>query len=295
MRRRRRWSRARACAAALSVGALAGTAWPAPPSEPAAPSAGDAVIGATPETSVRSRVAWALLADSREDQAARHFSRLMQQFPEHGEPRIGYALSVAILGDLPCAARSMHLAVRDDPEALRDLTVDPRLRRRIEGLASRYFRALAGCAGRDDSAFVMLAAVHYLLKDENEVRRDLLLAEEAGHHGAAFVYLGRLADGADPRGFPAPALEAVVETVAAPIQEEPEPTVVQADVPVVEEVAAAEVPPEPEPAAATVPQEFVGPPAPPIDYDKLRADLAEVAGALDRFSSKLLGRFHPQP
>ncbi len=283
MKRRIEASRARAWAAALCLGAVGAYAGPAPAADPAVD---PAAIGTTPQTSVRSRVAWALLADRREDQAARHFSRLTQQFPEHGEPRIGYSLSIALLGDLPCGARAMHRAMLDDPEALGGLAVDSRLEERLEGLAARYLRALAGCGGRDDSAYVMLAALHYLLRDEPEVRRTLRLAEETRHYGAALVYLDRLAGGADPR--PVLAVAVVEETPAqtevaeaVPAEPEPEPAPVEPAAPAADEVAATEAP-EPEP--------FVGPPEPPVDYGKLRDDLSEVAGALERFSRKLMGK-----
>lgn len=219
----------------------------------------------------RSQVAWSLLARGRDYDALRHFSRMARLRPTEGEPRIGYALSVAGLGDLRRGARAMRRALRTDPTLL-DLTIDGRLRSRIHSLTAGYLTRLENNQADRDAAF-MLAVLYGLIGDTESARYAMGLLESAGDQTPSAMELRRL--------------------IAAPA----EPTT-QTALPAaaVEPAGEPETPPDdatetdssgPGTAAGTA-----APPALPqrirIDYDKLREDLREVAGALDRFTQKFI-------
>lgn len=219
----------------------------------------------------RSQVAWSLLARGRDYDALRHFSRMARLRPAEGQPKIGYALAVAGLGDLRRGARAMRRALRTDPTLL-DLTIDGRLRSRIHALTAGYHTRLENNQADRDAAF-MLAVLYGLIGDTESARYAMGLLESAGDQTPSAMELRRL--------------------IAAPA----EPTT-QTAVPAaaVEPAGEPETPPDdatetdssgPGTAAGTA-----APPALPqrirIDYDKLREDLREVAGALDRFTQKFI-------
>ena len=219
----------------------------------------------------RSQVAWSLLARGRDYDALRHFSRMARLRPAEGQPKIGYALAVAGLGDLRRGARAMRRALRTDPTLL-DLTIDGRLRSRIHALTAGYHTRLENNQADRDAAF-MLAVLYGLIGDMESARYAMGLLESGGDQTPSAMELRRL--------------------IAAPA----EPTT-QTAVPAaaVEPAGEPETPPDdatetdssgPGTAAGTA-----APPALPqrirIDYDKLREDLREVAGALDRFTQKFI-------
>ncbi len=220
----------------------------------------------------RSQVAWRLLARGRDYDALRHFSRMARLRPAEGEPKIGYALAVAGLGDLRRGARAMRRALRIDPESLLNLTIDGRLRSRIHALTAGYHTRLENNQADRDAAF-MLAVLYGLIGDTESARYAMGLLESGGDQTPSAMDLRRL--------------------IAAPA----EPTT-QTALPAaaVEPAGEPETPPDdatetdssgPGTAAGTA-----APPALPqrirIDYDKLRQDLREVAGALDRFTQKFI-------
>ena len=219
----------------------------------------------------RSQVAWSLLARGRDYDALRHFSRMARLRPTEGEPRIGYALSVAGLGDLRRGARAMRRALRTDPTLL-DLTIDGRLRSRIHSLTAGYLTRLENNQADRDAAF-MLAVLYGLIGDTESARYAMGLLESGGDQTPSAMELRRL-----------------IAALAEPTTQTAVPAAA------VEPAGEPETPPDdatetdssgPGTAAGTA-----APPALPqrirIDYDKLREDLREVAGALDRFTQKFI-------
>jgi hypothetical protein len=276
--------------------------------------------GEAPESEMRWRVAWALLASGRDRAALRQFARLAGREPDAGGPKIGYALSAARLGDLTNAARAIRRVLRVDPDALVTVPIDSTLRIRLEMLRTQYMKRLARFDHDRDGA-VMLAAVCCMIGEADTARYAIGYLAANGDRGPTTENLSRLID--RPALQPVP--EAITEVAAAqqpvedPAEEPLDFTLVFHD--------EQEIPPESRPApvlltdAGTATTEVVdpwaplsadslnvAPPAPKqapkpipepvavdevteryeIDYDKLRDGLGSVGGALDSFTQKLI-------
>lgn len=100
---------------------------------------------------------WTPLADGRSREALVRFTRLAERNPHHGVPRVGVALASATLGELEQGVEMMREALRVDADALVHVPVEPRLRKRLAGLASGY----APLASSLDREF-MRASLYYL-------------------------------------------------------------------------------------------------------------------------------------
>ncbi len=107
---------------------------------------------------------WSLLAQGKARQAKSVFVSQASSHPEASQPKVGYALSSAMLGDLDGGVWAMRRALRTDPKALHYLTVDEALQPYILDAVDRYEEQSNGSGQNPDNAF-MISALRYLLDD----------------------------------------------------------------------------------------------------------------------------------
>jgi hypothetical protein len=218
----------------------------------------------------RTEVAWTALGDGRYLSAYRHFSRSIALAPDCGRSRIGYALTISALGDLPRGAKSMRHALRVDPGALRGLELTYNLHWLVERIAEACLLWLDR-DDRDPDVSAHLAALCYLLRDEEALRYAIKIARANDRGGVGTANLQVLA--AELLNPPPTRLEPLPQPQAAPGgAPEPEPA------PVTE--------PDPAPAEPPAPPE----PIEPVDYEALQSDMNHVSEALERFKRKLVAR-----
>ncbi len=133
---------------------------------------------------------WRLLSDGDFSEALRRFADRARRNPTHGAPKVGYALSYAVIGDLGQGVWAMRRAFRVDPESTHYVVIDGRLRPMIRTLVERYQGASAPNGGAKDAAF-MLASLHYLLRDLDHARSAIERAIEEGDRTESFANLAR--------------------------------------------------------------------------------------------------------
>ena len=92
------------------------------------------------------------------------FAELSFARPDEGEPRIGYAISAALLGDEQRAITVMRTALEIEPESLASVPIDAPLLDLYRVLLDRYTER-ARDAGRDPDGLLMAAVLRYLLGD----------------------------------------------------------------------------------------------------------------------------------
>ncbi len=86
-------------------------------------------------------------------------------------PKAGFALSIAMQGDLDRAVWAMRRAFRIDPNSLHHVDIEQSLRRSIDSLIEEYHLRLFNVEGNrySDAAF-MIAALYYLLHNKDNAR-----------------------------------------------------------------------------------------------------------------------------
>lgn len=144
-----------------------------------------------PASDMRAKVAWTLLASGSDTAALRQFARLAGRHPYALMPKIGYSLSAAGMGDLSNAARAMRRVLRVDPEALREVELEHRLRLRLETMRTAYLRRLARFDHDWDGA-IMLASMCYLLREDETARHAIRYLKAARAHGPETRNMERL-------------------------------------------------------------------------------------------------------
>jgi tetratricopeptide (TPR) repeat protein len=228
---------------------------------------------ADPAATARLDVAWAALSDEHYLSAYRHFSRSIALEPDSGRARIGYALALSALGDLPRGAKSMRHALRVDPGAVRGVELTDDQRRLVERVAEDCLRWLNE-DDRDRDVSIHLAALCYLLRDEEALRYAIKIARANDGGAAGTANLQVLA--ADLLNPPPMRLKPLPEPAPEPAPEPgPEPAPIAAPTPV----------PGPDPTPAEAPAPIV-----PVDYEALLSDMNHVSDALERFKRKLVAR-----
>ncbi len=140
---------------------------------------------------MRAKVAWTLLASGSDSAALRQFARIAGRQPTAVMPKIGYSLSAAGMGDLSNAARAMRRVLRVDPDALREVELEYRLRLRLETMRTDYLRRLAQFDHDRDGA-IMLAALCYLLREDETARHAIRYLKGAGANGPETKNMERL-------------------------------------------------------------------------------------------------------
>ena len=124
------------------------------------------------ESKVTNNEGWRLLAQNRTREALNFFAGQAGRYQKDGVPKVGYALSTAMQGDLDRAAWAMRRAFRIDPNSLHYVNIEQPLRISIGNLIAEYNARLdySDGSGNSDSAF-MIAALNYLLHDKNTARK----------------------------------------------------------------------------------------------------------------------------
>jgi hypothetical protein len=109
---------------------------------------------------------WVLLSVNRAAEAIDIFVEAAREQPRLGVPRLGYAVAVAMKGDLRLAALTMRQAFQIDPPALHHVPpLLPGTERAVKELITRC-EFLDRSTSRNKDAAFMLAALHALLGDE---------------------------------------------------------------------------------------------------------------------------------
>ncbi len=124
---------------------------------------------ATKQRSLEDEKGWSLLAQGKARRAKSVFANQANSHPQAGQPKVGYALSSAMLGDLDGGVSAMRRALRTDPDSLHYLTVDEALQPYILDVADRYEERFNGSGRNPDNAF-MISALRYLLDDTDAAR-----------------------------------------------------------------------------------------------------------------------------
>jgi hypothetical protein len=151
------------------------------------------------ESKVTDNAGWQLLAQNRASEALSFFAGQAGLYQNDGVPKVGYALSTAMQGDLDRAAWAMRRAFRIDPSSLHYIYIEQSLRISINNLIAEYNSRLnySDGYGHSDPAF-MIAALYYLLHDENAARKAIEEAiDKAGDNSQSAQNLYNLVMSAD--------------------------------------------------------------------------------------------------
>lgn len=135
--------------------------------------------------------AWVLLADGYLNEARDAFFAVGEVFPFEGEPQVGYAIAVGLLGDDEAAIFAMRKALRDDPEALYEVPENLALEGHLRVLMSRYEDGARG-ADTDRDALFMVGAIRFLLGEEAVGYFAISEAVEAGDDNESTLILREL-------------------------------------------------------------------------------------------------------
>ncbi|MEE9494053.1 MAG: hypothetical protein V3W04_11815 [Gammaproteobacteria bacterium] len=134
---------------------------------------------------------WRLLAKNKPRKALNIFSKQAQRNQKDGAFKVGYALSMAMLGNLNKATWAMRRAFRVDPESLHYIDFKHSLKSRMHRLIKKYEQRLDTAGYQSDAAF-MIAALHYLLHDNDRAYRAIKRATDAHDNALSTKNLYRL-------------------------------------------------------------------------------------------------------
>jgi len=123
---------------------------------------------------------WTLLGNNQASAALTDFGRQAQASPSKGDPKVGFALASADLGQLDKGVWAMRRALRVDPHALHYVVLDQQLNTKLEHIIQQYEQKLAYSSNDRDAAF-MLASLHYLRRDIKAARSNIHQAMLAPH------------------------------------------------------------------------------------------------------------------
>ena len=124
------------------------------------------------ESKVTNNAGWEYLARNQSSEALNFFAGQAGRYQTDGVPKVGFALSTAMQGDLHRAVWAMRRAFSIDPGSLHYIRIEPPLRVSINNLIAEYNNRLNSSEGygQSDSVF-MIAALSYLLHDNNAARK----------------------------------------------------------------------------------------------------------------------------
>ena len=108
--------------------------------------------------------AWSFLAEGQVDEAYDAFDCLREALPEDGLPRVGFAISAALVAEHEAAVEAMRDALRVDPESLHYVPGDERLQVQFREMADLYQYQARRAYGDVDALF-MVAVLSYLLDE----------------------------------------------------------------------------------------------------------------------------------
>ena len=120
------------------------------------------------EIKVTNNAGWDFLAKNQASEALGFFAGQAGRYQTDGVPKVGFALSTAMQGDLDRAAWAMRRAFSIDSNSLHYIRIEPPLRVSINNLIAEYNNRInySEGYGQSDSVF-MIAALNYLLRDNN--------------------------------------------------------------------------------------------------------------------------------
>ena len=124
------------------------------------------------EIKVTNNAGWDFLAKNQASEALGFFAGQAGRYQTDGVPKVGFALSTAMQGDLDRAAWAMRRAFSIDSNSLHYIRIEPPLRVSINNLIAEYNNRInySEGYGQSDSVF-MIAALNYLLRDNNAARK----------------------------------------------------------------------------------------------------------------------------
>jgi len=153
---------------------------------------------ATDHGAAATQPVWDLLREGRSAEALTAFSQVGQAIRAAGVPKIGAALSLAMLEQFDRGAWAMRRAVRLDPEAVAHVPVDDALRERLDRLVQQYRRSEHHGILAKDATF-MLAVLHGLCGEWDAAHEMIDLAREVGDTSEAAAVYRRYLDAVHPR------------------------------------------------------------------------------------------------
>ncbi len=136
---------------------------------------------------------WSLLANNQASAALYDFGRQAESSPSKGNPKIGYALASADLGQLDKGVWAMRRALRNDPGSLHYVALDQNLDSKVKQIIQKYEKKLA-YSSRDADAAFMLASLHYLRRDIKAAHNNIDQAMLARHVNTSTKNLRTLID-----------------------------------------------------------------------------------------------------
>lgn len=123
------------------------------------------------ENNVTGDLGWQLLAQNNSKEALGVFAGQAGRHQEDGVPKVGFALSTAMQGDLDRAVWAMRRAFSIDPNSLHYVNIEQSLRVSIGNLIAEFNLRLRNSGGNrySDAAF-MVAALNYLIHNDEAAR-----------------------------------------------------------------------------------------------------------------------------
>lgn len=119
----------------------------------------------TPDTSDNTATmasGWTALANGQDDDSEDEFGEIVDKHPKFGGARVGLALSMASMEDLPRSVRELRQAVNSDAKAL-DAVPDnnQQLNAQIDSILGRYQSSLSHASNQADPNFA-IACLQYI-------------------------------------------------------------------------------------------------------------------------------------
>lgn len=120
---------------------------------------------------VTGNLGWQLLAQNNAKEALGVFAGQAGRHQEDEVPKVGFALSTAMQGDLDRAVWAMRRAFSIDPNSLHYVNIEQSLRVSIDNLITEFNLRLRNSDGNrySDAAF-MVAALNYLIHNDEAAR-----------------------------------------------------------------------------------------------------------------------------
>lgn len=208
-------------------------------------------------------------------QSFRHEAKLC---PDESEPKVGYALAAASIGNYSAGVWAMRRAFQTDPMGMEYLSLGDWSREPLESLAQRYEQFRYNDPADPDPAF-MVAALHFLMNEPSAAREALGPPPRGGWKYVSTRHLDNMIEGRFASRIDEEADPYVGKAIASSVPQTPREKPSQ---------------PAPEAAVAEQPREAgraieggVDAPREEVDYEEIRQGLMEAARAMDEFTSKL--------
>ncbi len=142
-------------------------------------------------------IAWNALKQGKFDIALDYFIQDAQNHPNSGLPKVGYALSVASLGDLEIATKVMRNAFAINPEAFKinpDSLRHQHLDKKSLTLINNLIHQFSAAQNDDANHAFMLAALNYLKHHYSAAKKSVSFAQQYGDNSQSVSNLQKLID-----------------------------------------------------------------------------------------------------